>query len=394
MGSGDAAHEKNEHVPKICRLCYVNFSTKQGPGCLHYFCEDCYQKQQENQEDNLETVFHCQACEKVGQSKQTTKIAWQNTSDEIDKSKRETKRKGVKQVNIFKVPKSANIVKPDALVVDETGDFIILDSGAGQVLLLDNQGKFIRSFKYLLNYEFKGGLAVTSEGIILVTLKSEKYSCIAFYQKNGRFRFSAFLPTTAVISSITVNSKEDIVALDTVNKTVCFINKEKRVHKTKQLVSDGENSGAHCPTSMTLNSHDDIFIVDNINKNVRIYDSHCAFMRQYETVGVQIPFIFRMHCATNDHMIAVTGDCKTVSMVHGGGKSIDSLVKYDSDDKCQWTVKDIAAYPQPSEQIAVLLSDCQKNTEIRTYSYSWPKPAKRHNGDSGDSSTSCCCTIL
>ena len=186
---------------------------------------------------------------------------------------------------------AAELKDPCRVRYTKEGHFVVLDREVGRVIQYNSlTGAKIREFRYLLNYHFQGGFAVTGEDTILVALKNDKFSSISFYKMEGKFKFSAFLDKDAEVSGISANSIDEIMSLNSSAKTVCILNREKRLDKSISLASENNGYNDASLTDIAANSNNDIIIADRKNNSVSCYDYTGKFIHKFSQRKEDDPF--------------------------------------------------------------------------------------------------------
>lgn len=109
---------------------------------------------------------------------------------------------------------------------DDEGLIIVTDS---DIILLDPSGAEVRRFPYLMNHLFTGGLCLSKSGNrILLGLSSSKYTGVSFYEKSGKFRYSAFIPHPGRVTAVETFD-DGFMILDNEKKIIYHLNSEKRI---------------------------------------------------------------------------------------------------------------------------------------------------------------------
>ena len=254
------------------------------------------------------------------------------------------------------------------------GHFVVLDREVGRVIQYNSlTGAKIREFRYLLNYHFQGGFAVTGEDTILVALKNDKFSSISFYKMEGKFKFSAFLDKDAVVSGISANSIDEIMSLNSTAKTVCILNREKRLDKSISLASENNGYNDASLTDIASNSNNDIIIADRKNNSVSCYDYTGKFIHKFSQRKKDDPFssVQRVVVNSTDCMLVLdhTPDGGRIDLFDPEGNHIGCPVMITCGH-----IKDFDCHGM--DQIVALVSNNSLIT-LRIYTFTVPRKFRK-----------------
>ena len=358
----------DDKYPAVCRRCYINFSTQTSPVCCHRFCDDCYEKCSVPTATKEKDKFACFACAKTESEAGSRAASFQRAVPILEYCSEE-----LNKVYAFG---SYAFVNPQRIAIASDGKtIVVVDSGCWKILLLNTDGE-LHQFSYLKNYHYQGGLCLTSDDTILLSLQNEKYTSASFYTTAGSFKFSAFLDHGAKATHLVVNSEDDIIALDIVSNTLDIINEQKRVHKQKTLTESEVFNPVSIATHPCTNY---LYIYDSNNQNISIFDDRYHFISKF-TLSNPEP----IEESANDKTLKIIIDSdgilfrisrswiKTYSL---NGNFIYDAVRYEANPSFQAagmcplrpTIRD--ACLAGAGKLAVLMTGGAHTGEIRIYEY-------------------------
>ena len=372
----DRLHSAGDSQSTLCRRCYLRYGDKKSPQCEHVHCVECFDKSV----DAVTDEFVCFACEQETQ----TETPEQGIDDLF-----EVLSDGVKNIRSIRCNR---FVKPWRLAATRTGELVVVDIATSEILMFGSDGKMKNHFPYLVNYCFTGGLLVTPNDEILLTLRNDKYNSVCFYSTDGTFKFSAFLDQSADATGLARNrSTKEILALDNKNGEICIIDRptEKSVHRQIRLKESRQEDApdATSLTSISVGTRGDVFIYDSANKSVHVYDENYDFKYKFDAnmfstprnsdAGEQIEANAPDECDRQMPRISVDrNNCIFATNVKGSsvvvyslsGEFVDMFAIFKGRFESAGTVQDLVCFG--GDKLAVLLTGgAAKRGELRVYSY-------------------------
>lgn len=361
-----------QKYPSVCRRCYINFSTRMSPVCNHRYCDECYDKCQGsvtyNDGKEEESKFVCFNCAKTENQKGSL-ASFQKPNPCLEQCAKE-----VEKVFAFG---SYAFLNPQKLVVSSDGkSIIVVDDGCGKILRLNLDGE-MHQFSYLKNYQFQGGLSLTKDDTILLSLKNDKYTSISFYTMSGTFKFSAFLDSGSQVPHIVTNSENEIIALDSVANTLDIISEQKRIHKQMRLA---ESEVFHPVALAAHPDNDNVYILDGNNHCISVFDPKYNFMFKFGvSVGDNDKGVDMMSGADRVRKLLIDADgiifrvMKTRIVAHGshGQFMCEAITFMPNPNSPLQGIKPVirdACLAGPG-RLAVLMVGGSQTGEIRMYAY-------------------------
>lgn len=388
-----------ESQSTLCRRCYLRYGDQKSPHCEHVFCANCFDKSV----DVVTEEFVCFACKQSTQTETSEPGTTQVMPDQsriVDQH--EHLAREVKTILSFKCNR---FKKPRRVGVTGTGDFVVVEIATNEVLVFNSDGELKKHFPYLVGYSFTGGLFVTPNDGILLSLRNDKYNSVSFYSADGTFAFSAFLGQCADVTGLVrkENTKE-ILALDNDKGEICVINTEKSIHQQKRLKESGQEdlSNMSSLSSIAVDTRGDIIIHDSRNHKVLVYDAKFNFRYEFDTTVIKTNVnttsdndaeqqtennetFSPNKCAkigVDRNNCIFCADDNEVNVFSLNGQFVHTAVTYDWSAE---SVQDFICFGE--DKMAVLLTGgSARRGEIRVYSYSIP--GRFRNRDDAQ-----CCTI-
>ena len=390
----------NSLVPRnarstLCRRCYLRYDDKKSPLCEHVYCTKCFDKSI----DGVTDEFVCFACQQEAKTGSSEHLTTQPTTD-LPRTDDlfEHLAQGVTNIRSIRCNRFG---KPQRIGATRGGDFVVVDIATKEILIINSDGTMNNYFKYLIDYCFTGGLLVTPNDDILLTLRNDTYNSVCFYSTSGAFAYSAFLGHCAEATGLAQKeSANEILALDNKNGEICVIDTEKSIHRQKRLKESGHEDTPNVAslTSISVGIRGDIIIHDSVNNSVHVYDENYNFKHKFDTVAKGTP---RGNDIAEQIEEKMSNDCSRISVDrnnclfatgrNGGcvdvfsldGEFVDTVVAFK---KSVGSVQDLVCFGE--DHLAVLLTGgAAKRGEIRVYSYTVPEQFRK-----GDHSQ--CCTLL
>jgi DNA-binding beta-propeller fold protein YncE len=384
--------DDDENYPAVCRRCYINFSTVTSPVCSHRYCDDCYEKctvPNAAKDKEPKDKFACFACAKTESEAGSRAASFSRAVPILEYCADE-----MNKVYAFG---SYAFINPQRCAVAADGKtIVVIDSGCGKILLLNTDGE-LHQFSYLKNYHFLGGLCITSDDNILLSLQNEKYTSASFYSMAGSFKFSAFLDSGAKVTHLVVNSDDDIIALDTSANTLDIINERKRIHKQKSL-SDSE---VFNPVSIAVHPITNyLYIYDANNQAISIFDDKFHFLSKIKLPKPSDdPQEKTMKIIIDSDGILFRVSKTWIKAYNIEGQFIYDAVKYEGNPSFQAvgmcalkpTIRD-TCLAGPGK-IAVLMTGGAHTGELRIYEYTIPQKFKTKPKRAVKLASDACCVV-
>lgn len=238
-GKGSKKNKKGGKInpDHICANCHDKEGTE-NQSCEHYFCKDCFENLATTGED-----FKCFICEDTSVNdvdfSTSAYTGSQNRFVEklppVDTTPPDfaTLGKGIKKLSSFTHLAFDTV---ERIVIDRNEMFICVNPVDHKIYLFKD-GKFVKGVKYLFNHGFTGGLALTYDGQILITLQGRKFTSVSLYTPDGKFRKSAFFQKGAYSHSIAVGTNNAIFALDAESNAIHFFSRERKMCQSWTLQS-------------------------------------------------------------------------------------------------------------------------------------------------------------
>ncbi|CAD5118353.1 unnamed protein product [Dimorphilus gyrociliatus] len=186
--------------------------------------QDKIENSQESQKEN--TIEIDKENPKRNERKKSSSSESSSSSSSSDDEEEDNDQRNLCSELVEEIELSKNQIMGLTSLPDEEGLILVTDS---DIVLLDLTGKEIHKFHYLINHSYTGGLCLSEDGNrILVGLSSPKYTGVAFYERTGKFRYSAFIKHPGVITAVQTFD-DGLIILDREKKSIYHLNSEKRI---------------------------------------------------------------------------------------------------------------------------------------------------------------------
>ena len=307
------------------------------------------------------------------------------------------KRSGTVQIDFAEFAKDADFV-PTKFAVSYDGMVAAVDKSSKQVFIFDVDGKVENQFQYLNTHDFQGGLTFARNGLLLIGLKGEKYSCVAFYQTNGKFEYSAFLDDDFSAQLIVAVDNEDVdqeyVVFDETKREVVFINGQKLVYRTIELESSKEQ--------WVVTSYEG-YVYSLVAENQLLLrkldeDGNTLDVVVDSKVPVNLTNDVTLAGDNNENIIVIDKANKNIHHLSKDAKFLGSLLKFEPQEGAQFLIVDVLLDRQTLRVLTHLTDTENKEIfELRSFTFSTPKKflkraeiSKEEEGGKSETKSKCC----
>ena len=320
---------------------------------------------------------------------------------------KETLGKGVKKVGFANLEFPHFALKEDfrfhSFAISFSGRVAAINQFKKEVKVFDPDGKEESTFQFLTSHDFQGGLAFSRNELLLIGLKGKKYSCVAFYQTNGKFEYSAFLNDDFAAKRIIPTNDDELhhqqfFVIDESNKRIAVISKEKLIDQTIDFKNTPEVNTLVVAVSRqgiySLSNEDGLSfkIVHNFEGNATQNMEMNLNMKEIEVTGAVLMF------DDNGNIIFLDKPSRSINHLSKDGKLITCLLRFEVPDGMKFSVVDMLVN---EEEFKVLTkfskTEIQELYQLSSFTFSTPRKYKKHKEiPEGDTSTgrSRFCTIL
>ena len=240
-------------------------------------------------------------------------------TDYVDKNVKIFSKKGALKKEIG----GSRLKRPWNAVMTLKGEIAVSDPGTPDVKLFTPQGRFVRSFNFVTNFQEPYGLGVTQSGDILVADKGA--NCIYVYNDEG-FMLSSCKPLEedAIIQwpqYVTADPQNNILLTDYPNHRVFGLTPGGRVRYRSPGGSGTEPGQFVCPQGIATDPQGNILVVDNANDRIQM-------LLPGEGSETWIEVITAEDGLEGPEAIAIDDDGNLV--VTEGGTGLVKVFRYDS----------------------------------------------------------------
>ena len=363
------------------------------------------EQQTEDDENDEETwEFKCSFCSKTHETRRQCedKIV---TDIPIKSSKnppvKQILGKGVKKSEAVttEFPEFANGVNfvSTKFAVSSSGMVAAVDKCRKEVVIFDQEGKVESHFQFLNTHEFQGGLAFSRDDFLLIGLKGEKYSCVAFYKSNGKFEYSAFLEdgfsAQLIVTADNEGGDQEYLVYDGPKRKILFINGQKLLSRTIELESSDANLAISNGCVYSLVAQNGLILrkpdQDGNSLNIEVDPKFPDIHTNDVTIAI----------GKNENIIVVDRGSKNIHHLSKDGKFICSLLKFEPQEGVLFSIIDIHLDGQDLKVLTHLSDTVNEDVyELRSFTFSTPKKFLKkkeiENQTEKSGRNSKCCVIL
>ena len=317
--------------------------------------------------------------------------------------------KGVKKVGFANLEFPHFDLKEDfkfhSFAISCFGRVAAIDQFKKEVKVFDPNGKEESTFQFLSSHDFQGGLVFSRNELLLIGLKGEKYSCVAFYQTNGKFEYSAFLDDDfAAQRIIPINDNlphnQEFLVIDGTKKGVVVISKEKLVDQKIEL----KTTPAFKTMALAI-SREGIYSLSNENGSLSLKLAN-NFEGNAQTTEINLNMKDIKVTDTvlmfddNGNIIFFDKSAKSIYHLSMDGKLITCLLTFKAPDDMNFSVIDILVNEKELKVLTKFSkTEIQQLYQLNSFTFSTPGKYKKHKEIQEGSEISMrrsprCCIIL
>jgi len=174
-----------------------------------------------------------------------------------------------------------HLVRPFGLCLDDAGNLIVTDTGAGVVCLVNFARKKWLRFDSVGKTRFKTPVAVARHGQVIFVADSELGRVFAFNEK-GKLQFEISQELERPSGLVFLRDKLYIADSQRHQVVVC----DAHGQVTSKFGKRGRGPGEfNFPTHIAADARSQVYVTDSMNHRIQVFDANGTFQREFGGIG-------------------------------------------------------------------------------------------------------------